>query len=313
MLSAEAGKFLSLFAMNNFYFETYHLWHPDFRQALSYAIAHKCAVSIYANMSLDECNKADLELKGRFVGFSGSYLQFVVESFMPELASNFPAAPECEYSFKAASPMPENVEALLEYGGRAYIIDQELQANDIPESLLLRLSPPSRLRRMRQHGRVSNPGDIILMPGLLLMDEEPINRRRLLALLGYYYRQKERPRPTLVDISAGGACLETADPHCLRFMGTEESFLFFFFSEKDGVLDNPHVFMARKVGILRDEKSQHTGLRIKFLRELVWTGPNEELKWRNIEFSGSEKIKELFDTMSVNLQAPTEIDRGNDE
>lgn len=304
---------LSIFAMNNFYFETYHLWHPDFRQALSYSIRQKSPVSISSNMAIDECNRADLELKGRFVGFSGSYLQFVVETFQPDLSANFPAAPECEYAFKAALPLPESGEALLEYGGRAYIIDQELQANYIPESLLLRLSPPSRLRRLRQHGRVSSPEGIVLMPGILLMDQEPINRRRLLALLGYYYRQKERPKPKLVDISAGGACLETTDPHCLRFMGTEESFLFFFFSEKDGVLANPHVFMAKKVGILRDEKSQHTGLRIKFLRELVWTGPNEELKWRNIEFSGSENIKKLFDNLDDNPKGKTESDRGDDE
>lgn len=299
--------------MNNFYFETYHLWHPDFRQALSYAIRNKSAVTITSNMPIDECNKADIDLKGRFVGVSGSYLQFVVENFAPDLSNNFPGAPECEYAFKAASPFPGNGEALFEYGGRAYIIDQELQSNDIPESLLLRLSPPSRLRRLRQHGRVPSPEGVILMPGLLLLDREPINRRRLLALLGYYYRQKERPRPGLVDISAGGACLETSDPHCLRFMGTEESFLFFFFSEKDGVLDNPHVFMARKVGLLRDEKSQHTGLRIKFLRELVWTGPNEELKWLNIEFSGSESIKEIIANMGEDIPGETESNRGDDE
>lgn len=299
--------------MNNFNFEPYHVWHPDFRQALTSAIHAKSDVVIAAHMPIDDCNDADIELLGRFVGFSSSYVQFVVESFNPELGNNLPSAPECEYTFKTEATLPENVNALFEYGGRAYILDQELQKNGIPESLLLRLSPPARIRRLRMHDRILSPGGLFLMPGLVLMDQEPVNRRRLLALLGHYYRQKTRPRPELVDISAGGACIKTSDPHCQRFMGTEESYLFFFFSERDGNLEPPNVFLAKKVGILRDDKAMHTGLRIKFLRELVWSGPNEDLKWQNIEFSGSEKIKQMFDEWDRDNTGIKKQNRGLDE
>lgn len=288
--------------MKNFDFETYHVWQPDFRQALSYAIRQKNKVHVSTNFPIDDCNRADIIFSGRFVGFSGPLLQFVVEEFVPDISNALPQSPECEYIFTADIPLPGSGRSLLEYGGRAYIIDQDLQSNDLPESLLLRLSHPNRLRRLRRHTRITNPEKMFLMPGMLIMDQEPLNRRRLLALLGHYYKQKMRPKPQLIDISAGGACLKTLDSHYQRFMGAEESYLFFFFSENNGVLDVPNVFMAKKVGLYRGEDACHTGLRIKFLRELIWTPPNEELKWINIESSGSEKIKRMFEEWQNEFQ-----------
>ena len=145
------------------------------------------------------------------------------------------------------------------------------------------------------HERLSTPQHLFLMPGLMIMDQEPINRRRLLALLGHYYHQKDRPKPTLVDISAGGACLKSNDQRCQRFMGAEENYLFFFFSETDGLLNSPTVLLGKKVGILRGEDASHAGLRIRFLKELVWTGPNEDLKWRDVSGDGSPTIKKMLE------------------
>lgn len=280
--------------MNNLDFEIYRLWRPDFKLALIYAIQQKNNVLIATHGYIDKCNSADLSLYGRFVGFSGDLLQFVIEDFNADLSMNFPGDPECDYTFKARIPVVHQSSFLIEYNGRGLIIDRELQKNDIPESLLIRLSHPVRIRRLRMHERLSDTQNLFLMPGLLLMDQEPINRRRLLNLMAYYYKQKKRPKPEIVDISAGGACLKTHDIHCQRFMGAEESYLFFFFSEENGEILPPNVFLAKKAGILRGDDASHAGLRIRFMKELVWTAPNEDLKWINIEADGSSSIKKIL-------------------
>lgn len=264
-------------------------------EALRAAIRQKKPVIIQSHWQLDDCNTADVSLHGRFFGLSGSLAQFVVTDFDPVYGNAFPKAPDCDYTFAADLLIQHSEKARIEYGGKAAIVDQELQKNNLPESLLLRMSPPTRIRRLRRHTRQSSSNGLFLMPGLMLMDQEPLNRRRLLALLGHYYHQKHRPKPTLVDISAGGVCLATNDNRCKRFMGAEERYLFFFFTETDGMLNNPTVFLGKKVGIYRNDESNHAGLRIRFLKELVWTGPNEDLKWKDIEADGSETIKRMLE------------------
>lgn len=279
---------------HDFDIDTFRMWRPPLQQAIIAAIKQKQMVTITTHWPLDELNTADLTLNGRFVGLTQQLAQYIVDEFDPELGKTAPAAPECEYVFAADLSLGSGL-SRFEYGGRAIIVDQELQKNNIPESLLLRLGLPLSIRRIRRHRRERGASDIFLMPGLMLMEEEPGNRRRLLALLGHYYKQKTRPKPVLVDISAGGASLKTDDHSCQRFLGADCSYLFFFFTEENGVLKSPHVFMAKKAGILRDKDSSHAGLRLRFLKELVWTGPNEDLKWINIEADGSATIKRILD------------------
>lgn len=281
--------------MHNFEPDTYHVWRPDLLEVIKYSIQQRQKALIQSHLALDECNTGDVTLIGRFLGLNGHVAQYVVENFDLDVSNAFPAFPQCEYIFTADLPVREQGVARIEYAGRAVILDQELQRNNLPESLLLRVGQPGRIRRLRRHERRPSSGDLFLMPGLMLMDQEPINRRRLLALLGHYYRQKNRHKPKLVDISAGGVCLESHDPRCNRFLGCEESYLFFFFSENNGLLNSPNVFMGKKVGIYRGEDGNPAGLRIRFLKELVWTGPNEELKWKDVEADGSQTIRKMLE------------------
>lgn len=281
--------------MNNFDPDTYHVWRPNLLDVIQYAIQQHQKAVVQSHLDLDACNTADVSLNGRFLGITSQIAQYVVENFDLNVSNSLPRAPHCEYSFSADVPVPQLGVIRIEYAGRAVIIDQELQRNGLPESMLLRLGQPNRIRRLRRHERQVCPANLFLMPGLMLMDQEPINRRRLLALLGHYYRQKNRPKPNLIDISAGGVCLESNDPRCNRFLGCEESFLFFFFSESNGLLNSPTVFMGKKVGIYRGPNSAPAGLRIRFLKELVWTAPNEDLKWKDVEADGSATIKKMIE------------------
>lgn len=280
--------------MKNLDTSLYTVWRPDLLTIVHLAVSQKRKVTIQSYFPLDECNKADLALYGEFIKLSGHQVQFIVNDFNLDPGKSFPANPECEYTFNVALDKDGQVRNKVEYGGRALILDQELGRNNLPEGLLMRLSPPTRIRPLRRHAREECPDHLFRLPGLMLIGPDTINRRQLLNVLGHYYQQKSRPKPRLINISAGGVCLETEDPHCQRFLGADESYLFFFFSGDEDSLTCPNVFMGKKVGLFRGEKDRHTGLRIRFLREMLWTDPLDEVKWIDIENSGSDTIRKIL-------------------
>lgn len=280
--------------MKNLDTSLYTVWRPDLLEIAHLAVAQKTKVTLHTYFPLDECNKADLTLYGEFLKVTGQQVQYLVNDFDLDPGKAFPPEPECDYAFSVTYNKTDAARNRIEYGGRALILDQELGRNNLPEGLLMRLSQPTRIRPMRRHAREDCPAHLFRMPGLMLMGSETINRRQLLNVLGHYYQQKSRPKPSLVNISAGGVCLETEDPHCQRFMGADESYLFFFFSGDGDAVLTPNVFIGKKVGIFRGKQARHTGIRIRFLREMIWSDPLEEVKWLDIENDGSDTIRKIM-------------------
>lgn len=280
--------------MKNLDSSTYTVWRHDLLEIARQAVCQKIKVTVCVHFALDECNTADLTLYGEFLKITGHQAQFLVNGFDLDPGRSFPDFPECDYSFNITVEKKGGGKNKVEYGGRALILDQELGKNGLPTGLLMRLSPPTRARPVRMHARESCPAHLFRLPGLMLAGQEPLHRRHLLNILGHYYQQSSRPKPKLINISAGGVCLETEDPHCLRFMGADERFLFFFFSGDESSILCPNIFVGKKVGLFRDDKDKLTGLRIRFLREMLWTDPFSEVKWLNIESDGSSTIRKIL-------------------
>lgn len=281
--------------MYGFNAERYHVWRPNFDEAARRAVNQRNRVIIQTHWPLDKCNRADLILYGRFLAIRNFQAQFLTEDYNLNLSKNFPLSPECEYSFRVDMPDGVGANMAMEYGGRALILDSEPQRNDLPMGLLLRVSAPTRARRVRAHTRITETDGVIGMPGLMLVDKVPATRMELLALLAIYYKDKKRPRPTLVDISAGGACLKIADQHYWRAHGADDKFLFFFFADEKTGLKTPSVFVGKKIGFFRDPESHRAGLRLKFLKELVWAQPEDNLKWIDIEATGSVLLDKILE------------------
>lgn len=280
--------------MNNLDSDTYHIWHPDRYEIFKDAIAQKSRVTIQSHLPLDKCDSADVFLFGRFLAITGQQAQYLVDDWDLNAANVLPPAPSCEYVFSVKAPKDGSGAGIVEYFGRGVMLDEELGRNNLPESLLLRVALPSRVRQKRMHERHKCDGSNLLMPGLMLIDAEPTDRRKLLNFLARYYEQRNRPRPKLIDISAGGVCLETEDPYCQRFLGAEESYLFFFFPNTVGKPKFPCVFLGKKVGLFRAASARHAGLRIRFSRELIWGNPFGELRWVEVESHGSSTMREIL-------------------
>ncbi|MBD5607389.1 MAG: hypothetical protein HDQ93_00875, partial [Desulfovibrio sp.] len=183
--------------MRNFESEIYKIWRPELDSVIQGAIKQRSVVHVKTLMPLDKCNTADTVLIGRFFALNAYYqAQFLVDTFDLSPTSQFPAWPECEYLFQVDLELGKNRKARMEYGGRAHILDSELQKNNIPAGLLLRLSFPTYVKRLRLHSRYRC--DRVLMPGLMLIDQTPpTSRRKLLAFLAHYYQDQKRPKPEL--------------------------------------------------------------------------------------------------------------------
>lgn len=289
--------------MHNIKRSVYHVWRPELDEAARMAVRRRGLARIKSLMPLDECNTADVTLTGRFLGFNDYQAQFLVDSFDLSPTTLFPVAPECEYSFIVDIDLRNRSRARMEYGGRAFILDSDLQKNNLPSGLLLRLSHPTIIRRLRVHER--GESDRLFMPGLMLIDQTPpTSRRALFSLLAHYYKDHARPKPSIINISAGGACLRTDDSYCQKFLGADENYLFFFFSQYDNGLKCPHVFICKKVGSFRDQTRDLSGLRVKFIRELIWTKPEDDLKWRDVNADGSLVLKNILESPRSDPDAP---------
>lgn len=280
--------------------ETRHIWHPSLFEIFNLAWVQKSVVTFQSHLPIDACNTADLRLYGKIGQLSGQQAKFVVESMDMTLDKRFPAYPLGEYSFEVDFPLGRRRVARMEYSGKGVILERKLQKNDLPAELLLRISLPSRIRHVRRHHRIGPNSCEPMVPGLVLIDRTPNNRRQLLRLLEYYYRRKWKPKPRLVNISAGGVCVETSDPSGNRLLAADERYLFFFFLKAPEKEKVPLVFVGRKVGAYKGHESGTSALRIQFLRELVWTQPNTELEWRDISVSGSDRLRQIFGLPSFN-------------
>lgn len=279
--------------MKNLDTSTYTVWRPDLLEITRQALCQRAQVTIRTHYPLDKCNAADLTLRGEFLKITGKRVQFLSSGFDLDLGRSFPVFPDCGYSFNLTVE-DGGAKKKMEYGGRGLILDQELGRNDLPIGFLMRLSQPTQARPTRVHPREDSPERLFRMPGLMLAGPDALNRRQLLNVLGHYYQQQSRPKPKLINISAGGVCLETEDPHCQRFMGADERYLFFFFSGDEASLLCPNIFIGKKVGVFRDGRDRLTGLRIRFLREMLWTDPLDEVKWIDIEKEGSSSIRKIL-------------------
>lgn len=274
--------------------ETTHIWHPSLFEIFNQTRLQKSLVNFQSHLPLDACNTADMQLLGKIEQLSGQQAKFVVESIDMSLENHFPRDPLGEYSFEVDLPIGRRRVARMEYSGKAVILERKLQKNDLPAELLLRISLPSRIRHVRRHNRIASNFCEPMVPGLVLIDRTPTSRRQLLRLLEYYYRRRWKSRPRLVNISAGGVCVETSDASGHRLLAADERYLFFFFLKAPEKEKVPLVFVGRKVGAYKVQENGTAALRIQFLRELIWTGPNTDLEWRDISATGSDRLRQLF-------------------
>ena len=268
-----------------------NLWQPDILGIFQAARAQRSAVTLRCHLRLDAINEADVTLHGGITAVSGQMARFRAEGYDFAFGDRAPQDPACAYAFSLDLPRALRDVIRVEYEGRATIRERELGRNNLPKTLELRVSLPSRIRRCRRHGRIICGPGRVEDAALVLVEAPPRRRGDLERLLAAPFAGREAP--SLLNLSVSGACLLAGESIRQKLMAAQERYLLSFVPCTPGRAARPLVFLGRKVGVYpRPEGS--AALRIRFCDELDAGTPGEELRWLNIERNGSAALPRVF-------------------
>lgn len=268
-----------------------NLWHPDILGIFEAARARRSMVTLRSHLRLDAANAADVTLRGGITAVNGQVARFRAESYDFAHSDRAPKDPACVYAFALDLPHALRDVVRVEYEGRATILERELGRNNLPKTLELRVSLPSRIRRCRRHGRIICGPGRVEDAALALVEAPPRRRGDLERLLAAPSAGREAPR--LLNLSVSGACLLAGEAIRQKLMAAQERYLLSFVPRTPERAARPLVFLGRKVGVY-PRREGPAALRIRFCDELDADAPGEEARWRNIERDGSAALARVF-------------------
>ncbi len=275
--------------------ETYSLWRPNSFEAFQEVRRQGACFKLSCHMRLTGA-ATDVTFTGRLVDVSGSVAQFEISKCEPLPGKNKSAAPACEFFFSLTQDTPSGAVERMGYSGRGTILETHTDKDGVPRKMLLRLSRKYVARRLRKDKRVDWKPEYTNLLGLLVVSDLPVNRQALSAEIKAYYKTHADVRPSLINISAGGACLGVEGDLTRKALMAHELYLFFLSPSFADQGEPPHICMGKKVGTYRDQE-QGSALRMRFLYELDWDKSQSVLHWADIEFSGSERLRRMIRDM----------------
>ena len=268
--------------------DSYHLWHPDILGIFQAAKAQGAPVTLKSHMRLDALTEADVTMRGGITAVRGQMAAFRAEGYDFAFSNRAPQDPGCTYAFAVDLPRALRDVIRVEYEGRATILDRALGRNNLPRTLGLRVSLPSRIRRRRRHDRIGCRPGRIEGAGLVLVEAPPRRAQDLARLLE---SEAAHDAPQLLNLSVSGACLLAGEAIRQKLMAAQERYLVSFMPVTPERLARPLAFLGRKVGVF-PRSDGPAALRIRFSEELQWAG--DELRWMNIERNGSAILARLL-------------------
>lgn len=268
-----------------------NLWQPDILGIFQAAQTQRSAVTLRSHLRLDAVNDADVILHGGITAVNGQVARFRAESYDFAFGGHAPEDPACAYAFALELPRALRDVIRVEYEGRATILDRELGRNNLPKTLELRVSLPSKIRRRRRHDRIACGPGRVEDAALVLVEAPPRRRADLERLLAAPFAGREAPR--LLNLSVSGVCLLAGEAIRQKLMAAQERYLLSFVPCTPERAARPLVFLGRKVGVY-PRREGPAALRIRFCDELDPTASGEELRWQNIERNGSTALPRVF-------------------
>lgn len=252
------------------------------------AKAQGAAVTLKSHMRLDAVTEADVTMRGGITAVRGQMAAFRAEGYDFAFSNRAPQDPGCTYAFAVDLPRALRDVIRVEYEGRATILDRALGRNNLPKTLGLRVSLPSRVRRRRRHDRLCCRPGRVEAAGLVLVEAPPRRPQELARLLESAAAQGA---PELLNLSVSGACLLAGEAIRQKLMAAQERYLVSFRALTPEGPSRPLAFLGRKVGVF-PRRDGPAALRIRFSEELLWNGG--ELSWLNIERNGSAVLARLL-------------------
>lgn len=270
--------------------ENHSLWSSSSFEA--FREAQRREVPFHVTCSLRRSGKTvDMALRGKLLSVSGSEALFEAQEWKILPGRSKGEESECEFSFSLEQSAPSGISELLGFLGRGRVLGMEKNIQGEPQLLSLRLARWCSVRRLRRDKRVTPEEWKIRLAGVTVVSPPPGTRKELSDILGAYYQTQWQSLISMVNISAGGVCLCLPDELAAQTFTGNAFYLFFLVPDHAAPGEKPHIFLARKLGQCREVCKQGSAVRLRFLQELDWEASPAALKWIDIEYTGSTRLR----------------------
>ncbi|MBQ7618200.1 MAG: hypothetical protein IJS50_04935 [Desulfovibrio sp.] len=180
------------------------------------------------------------------------------------------------------------------YSGEVVVLKTIEGLDAQPVSVLLKVPHVFKTRRMRRDERYDWSKEIPATLGFDVVDFPPQNRLELKTILERCAENNKRFLFSPLNISAGGMCL-LINPAVVR--ANPSSLYFFLLSLKPDSTKNavPFFLLCKRLGLhYMQNSTKADGIRMQFVYELDWSSSQQQLKWTNIEKTGSSGLRSML-------------------
>lgn len=225
----------------------------------------------------------------RFGGVTDPALVTELDEILQEDVLRMPLA--CQVIFRIEYGQLKD-DAIMpgEYAAMGEIMVLERDGDNQPV-FTLHVSHRFTRRKTRRFERATwNPVSESLVR-LLVVSGAPATREELGPLLFEAMHEKDKSHD-LMDISRGGALIRVETQMAVRPLRMNAFYLMLLLPDRNDRAMLPHVFLARKVGVVQDAQDcNQSCLRLQFVHELEWqTSTRDNIVWQDIREQGSPNL-----------------------
>lgn len=235
----------------------------------------------------------EMRIEGLLRNVQGREAQVFVQRVTTLSGKNKDPDDHFEFSFQIAASHGENQGTRMGARGIGLILKTEDNKDGTLRTLDLRFPHNYTVRPLRKNKRYVWNNEHTRLLSVLLIDKPPSTREELATLLRT--QQKDSLLASqLIDISAGGACICLPEEVARPSFSTGALYIVFFIPSLATKSDFPFVFLAKRLGLGREQCLHGTAVRLCFTDELNWTYHHQLLKWTPIELDGSTRLRDCL-------------------
>lgn len=266
------------------------IWNSDDREAFAAAQRHKAFVKVACCIPW-KGRPRDVVFYGRLRNVAGREATLVVQE--AEVLSRGCKIHQyaCEFFFCLARKNQSNGLERLGYRGSGRVLGVKKNARGEISHVSLRLASRCFVRRMRRDKRIDWTNQYCHASGALRVTYTPEFRCDLTSLLHRHSHEAD-VETRIVNISASGACAWMPEEPDLKCLSGEPDILCYMVPAASSSMDQPYVFLGKKMGFFRSELPNILAVRMHFVYELDWEKDPHRLSWIEISDCGSSRLRE---------------------
>ena len=264
------------------------LWNAKSRDPLTEAQNSGATVTMTCCL-VRKGEPVEMRIEGLLRNVQGREAQLFVTHATPLPGKSKTLDGRFDFTFQIAARSADAQGARMGASGTGLILKTEDDKDGTLRTVDVRFPLNYNVRPLRRNKRYFWKDEFTRLFCVMQLDRPPATREELAALL------RSRPEASsstqLIDISAGGACACLSEDAARPSFSSGVIYLVFLIPSRAAREDSPFVFLARRLGLGREQCPQGISVRLCFTDELSWAHQQQTLKWLPIELDGSSRLR----------------------